>query len=94
MDGVIFYFASYDSVGGASLSCGAVVSCGPAAYIFEGIDYCCCVAEQVISDPKKTCRNRSGSHVPGKTSRHRPSTALKLSSAGSQLREAYALQVL
>ena len=42
---------------------------------------------------KKSSRNGSGSHVPGKTSRHGPPTALKLGSEDPQLRGAYALQV-
>ena len=36
--------------------------------------------------------NGSGSHVPGKTSRQRPPTALKLGSEDSQLSGAYVLQ--
>ena len=42
---------------------------------------------------KKKCRNWSGSHVPGKTSRRRPPTALKLGSEDSQLSGACADQV-
>ena len=42
---------------------------------------------------KKSSRNGSGSHVPGKTSRHAPPTALTTSSEESQLSGAYALQV-
>ena len=39
----------------------------------------------------KSPRNGSGSHVPAKTSRHRPTTALKLGSEDSQHSGAYAL---
>ena len=42
---------------------------------------------------KKSSRNGSGSHVLGKTSRHRPPTALKLGSKDSQRSGAYAPQV-
>ena len=42
---------------------------------------------------KKSSRNWSGSHVPGKTSRHRPPTTLKLDGEDSQLSGEYALQV-
>ena len=42
---------------------------------------------------KKWSRNESGSHVPSKTSRHGPPTALKLGSEDCQLSGAYALQV-
>ena len=57
------------------------------------ITFCDTCSEQVISDQKKSSRNGSGSHVPGKTSRHRPHTALKLGSGVSQLNGAYALEV-
>ena len=47
----------------------------------------CCTEHEVFSSRKKVdtyqvCR--SGSHVPSKTSRHRPLTALKLGSEDSQ----------